>query len=123
MRRLLVRWLINAVALYVAILAVPEITHEGGWGDLILLAAIFGLVNTFIGPVLKLLCCPLLILTLGLFTLVINGVLLRLTSLFGHVFGAHLTVPGVLPAIRGALIISIASIILSIVLGGDRKKR
>ena len=122
MRRLLIRWLASAIAIYVAVLAVPEITHEGGWGSLVILAAILGLVNALLRPVLKVLSCPLMIVTLGLFTLVINAVLLKLTSLLGDVFGARLTVPGIVPAVWGALIISIVGVVLSVILGGQKKK-
>ena len=122
MRRLLIRWLASAIAIYVAILIVPEITHEGGWGGLVILAAILGLVNALLRPVLKVLSCPLMIVTLGLFTLVINAALLKVTSSLGNVFGARLTVPGILPAVWGALIISIVGMVLSIILGGQKKK-
>jgi len=76
MRRILVRWLINAIALYVAIYVLGDtrIGYDGGWGGLFTMAAIIGLVNAVIGPFLKFLSCPLIILTLGLFTLIINAV-------------------------------------------------
>jgi len=122
MRRILIRWLINAIALYIAVLTVEGITYEGGWGGFIILAAIFGLINTLIGPILKVLSCPLMILTLGLFTLVINAILLKLTSVFGHAFGVHLSVPDFWPAFWGAVAISITSVVLSIILGNPRRK-
>lgn len=123
MRRILIRWLINAIALYIAVLTVVGITYEGGWTNFAVLAAIFGLVNTLIGPILKMLSCPLMVLTLGLFTLIINAALLKLTSVFGHVFGAHLSVPDFLSALWGAVVISIVSIVLSIAFREHRKKR
>ena len=78
MRQLLVRWLINTLALYLAVTYVPGFHFEGGPGALLLLAALFGIVNSALRPLLTLLTCPLVLLTLGLFTLVINALLLLL---------------------------------------------
>ena len=78
--RFLIRVLINAAALWVASAFVPGIQHEGGWITLLLVAVVFGVLNAIVRPILKLLTCPLLILTLGLFTLVLNAGMLLLTS-------------------------------------------
>lgn len=61
MRKLILRWIINAAALWAAAELVPGITYEGGWLVLAGVAAIFGLVNALIRPVLKFLTCPLII--------------------------------------------------------------
>jgi uncharacterized membrane protein YvlD (DUF360 family) len=71
MMRLIVRLLINAAALAAAAWAVPGIHYEG-WGALALTALIFGIVNALIRPIVMVLSCPLLIVTLGLFTFVVN---------------------------------------------------
>lgn len=118
MRKALVGWLINAVALAVAAYLVPgiEIVGQPAWATLAAMAVVFGLVNVLIRPILKLLTCPLIILTLGLFTLVINGLLLWLASWVGQRFGIGFEVAGFWPAFWGALVISLASFLLSLAL-------
>jgi len=129
MRRILVRWLINAIALYVAIrvtggiMGPASIGYDGGWGDLFIMAAIIGLVNALIGPLLKLLSCPLIILTLGLFTLVINAVLLELAASFGRVVGVSFYVADFVTALVAALIISAASVVLTLLIGEPARRR
>ena len=84
MTKFILRWLINAIALYLAIRFVPGIAFGGGWLGLLWLALIFGLVNAFLRPLLQLLTCPLIILTLGLFTLLINMAMLKVTEWIGQ---------------------------------------
>ena len=115
MRHLLLRWIINAIALAVAATFVSGIHVDGGWLVLALVALIFGLVNALIRPVVALLTCPLIILTLGLFTLVINAVMLLLASWIAGLLGIGFTVDGFWPAFWGGLVISIVSIILSMI--------
>jgi len=116
LRRLLLRWFINGVALWVAVRMVPGIEFYGNWQGLALVALIFGLVNALVGPVLRFLTCPLIILTLGLFTLVINALMLMLTAWIGQGLGFPFYIYGFLPALWGAIIISVVSLILSILL-------
>ncbi len=125
MRHILVRWLINAIALYVAIYVMggSGIIYDGGWGGLFIMAAIIGLVNALIGPLLKLLSCPLVILTLGLFTLVINAILLQLATSFGHLLGVPLYVESFVAAFWAALIISAVSIVLTLLIGEPARKK
>ncbi|MCZ7573340.1 MAG: phage holin family protein [Ardenticatenaceae bacterium] len=120
MSRLLVRLLINAVALYVAIALVQGIRLEGGFVQLLIVALVFGLVNALIRPVVSILSCPLTIITLGLFTLVINAVMLWLTSVFSRALGLGFIVEGPVAALVGAIIISIVSFVLSIFLRDER---
>ncbi len=115
MRHLLLRWIINAIALAVAATLVSGIHVDGGWLVLALVALIFGLVNALIRPVVTLLTCPLIILTLGLFTLIINAVMLLLASWIAGLLGIGFTVDGFGPAFWGALVISIISFVLSLV--------
>ena len=68
MQRLILRWLINAAALWVAVTYVPGIDVQGGWPAILVAALIFGLVNALVRPLIELLTCPLIILTLGLGT-------------------------------------------------------
>ena len=66
MTKFIIRWAINAVALYVAVLIVPGIEYRGAWTGVLWLALISGLLNALVRPLLKFLTCPLIILTLGL---------------------------------------------------------
>jgi len=112
--RFVVRWLINAAALWVALRLVPGITYSSAdWGPFLGVALIFGLVNAFIRPVVKLLSLPLILLTLGLFAFVVNGLMLLLTSAIAGALGLHFHVDGCLSAILGALVVSIVSALLS----------
>ncbi len=121
MVKFFIRWAINAIALYVAVLIVPGLALGGDWTSLIWVALIFGLLNALVRPLLKLLTCPLIILTLGLFTIVINTVLLLLTSNIGQSFGLDFTIDGFWPALLGSLVISLVSVILSLVLRDELK--
>jgi len=121
MTKFIIRWAINAVALYVAIWVVPGIVLNGAWTDILWLALIFGLLNALVRPVLKFLTCPLIILTLGLFTIVINTGMLLLTSRIGQTFGFGLTVDGFWSALLGSLVISLVSVIMSIIFRDELK--
>ena len=112
MIKLLLRLVINAFALWFAALIVDGLPLEGNVLQILLVAAIFGLINALIKPLLKLITAPLIIVTLGLFTLLINAFLLWLTSLLTDV----LTVESIWAAILGALIISVVSWLLSLFL-------
>lgn len=121
MSRLIIRLLINAVALYAAISLVPDIQWNGEWLDLVVVAFIFGLVNALIRPVATILSCPLQMVTLGLFTLVINAAMLWLTSVFSQSLGLGFRVEGFVGAFVGALIVGIVSFILSMFLRDDKR--
>lgn len=114
--QLLLRWLITAVALAVTVWIVPGITIGDGsaiWA-VVLMAAIFGLVNAFIRPIITLLSCPLVLLTLGLFTLVINTICFWLSSWIAqNAFGVPFIVDGFWPAFWGAIVVSVVSFLLS----------
>src|SRR4030042_5087457 len=87
MNAFLIRWAINTLALYVAIAIVPGIHPESTrWFALLILGLIFGLLNAVVRPVLRLLTCPLILLTLGLFVLILNTVLFVLTGWLGSPF-------------------------------------
>jgi putative membrane protein len=121
MTKFIIRWAINAVALYVAIWVVPGIVLSGAWTDIIWLALIFGLLNALVRPVLKFLTCPLIILTLGLFTIVINTGMLLLTSRIGQTFGIGLTVENFWSALLGSLVISLVSVVISLIFRDELK--
>ena len=111
--RLLLRVLINAAALWVAASIVPGI-HAGGLGSVLALAVVFGVVNACVRPLLKLVSCPIILLTLGLFTLVLNALMLMLAAWLGRQLGIDFTVDGFWAAFLGALLVSIVSTLLSI---------
>ena len=118
MIKLFIRWAINAVALYAAVAIVPGIqmqpSQSNQWLAFIILALIFGLLNALLRPLLMVLTCPLIILTLGLGTLLINTLLFYLTGWVGTQFGWGFSVAGFWAAFFGALVVSIVSVILNI---------
>jgi putative membrane protein len=121
MTKFIIHWAINVVALYVAIWIVPGIVLNGTWIDILWLALIFGLLNALVRPVLKFLTCPLIILTLGLFTIVINTGMLLLTSRIGQSFGIGLSVDGFWSALLGSLVISLVSVVMSLIFRDELK--
>jgi putative membrane protein len=114
--RLLLRWAIAAIAIFVACEFMPGIHYRGSVWTLAVVAAIWGLVNAFVRPLLKLLTCPLIILTLGLFILIINALMLLLTSWLAERFGIPFTVDSFWTAFWGALVISIVSFLLNLLI-------
>lgn len=130
MFKLLIRLAINAVALWVVINGipgvfngVPGISGPRDWQSILALAFIFGLVNAIIRPIITLLTCPLIILTLGLGTLLVNTLMFYLAGQIGTAFGVGFTVDGFWPAFFGALIVSIISIVLSVFMPDDNEGR
>lgn len=121
--RFITRLLINAAALWVAIRTVPGISFEGDWPRLLGVALVFGVLNAVIRPVLFILTLPFLILTLGLFTFVLNALMLWLTSAASDLFGLRFYVHGFTAAFLGALIVTVVSFALSLVIGDGRKER
>ena len=117
MRPLFVRWLINTLALYVAVQVVPGVDYNHGPVGLLLVAALFGLVNAFLRPLLTLLTCPLVLVTLGLFLFVINALLLLITAWISRQFDLGFEVNGFWPAFWAGLLISLVSLFLSLVVG------
>ncbi len=124
MNRFLIRWLINAVALYAAVALVPGIhPQSANWLSFVWMALIFGVVNALFSPLLKLLTCPLILLTLGLFTLVVNALTLLLSAwVANNLFSVGFYIDGFWPAFWGALIVSIVSVVLNVFVKDDDKK-
>ena len=118
----IVRLLVNAVALWVATSVVPGVTFTGGWLPLLGVACVFGVVNAFIRPVAKILTFPLIILTLGIFALVVNGLMLWLTSSLSAALGLGFHVSGFWPAFWGALVVSFVSTILSMLVADSSRR-
>ncbi len=121
---LLLHFLVNAAALaFVAKVfpGPPGITSAGAT-SILAIALVFGVVNALIRPVLKLLSCPMIVLTLGLFTLVLNALMLLLTARIGRLFGIEFAVHGFWPAFLGALVISLISALFAAVLHGMTRR-
>ncbi|MCC7054715.1 MAG: phage holin family protein [Gemmatimonadaceae bacterium] len=118
---LLLRLLVTAAALWVATRFVPGISFTGdNYAALLGVALVFGTVNVIVRPILKLLSFPVVLLTLGLFLLVINGLMLLLTSFLSARLGFGFHVDGILPAIIGSLVVSVTAGIMHFVLGTNR---
>ncbi len=100
--RFLIRLLVVAAAVWIVAAVVPGVVVRDGLPSYLLIAVIFALVNVLVRPVLKLLSFPLLLLTLGLFLIVINAAMLGLTALLTD----RMSIDGFGPAIIASLIIS-----------------
>lgn len=114
--KLLIRWTISALSLFAAAWLVPGIHVDDGrgWIAYAAMAIILSFVNALIRPLLKLLTCPLILLTLGIFTLVVNAVsLLIAASIANNVFGVGFYIDGFWPAFWGGIIVGVVSVILS----------
>jgi putative membrane protein len=122
MRHLLLRLIINAIGLYAATRIVPGISFEGDWTTIALVALIFGLVNALVRPLLTMLTCPLVALTLGLFIFVINAIMLALTAWLAGQFGIAFTVADFGAAFLGALVISVISFLMTMLIREDRRR-
>jgi putative membrane protein len=112
-------WLVNTVAVMVAVSVVNGL-HYVRLLDLFVASFVLGTLNTFLRPLLMLLTLPLMILSLGLFTLIINGLLLYLV---GWLLQPQFSVAGFWPAVKGALVISIISLVLNMLLGTRTRVR
>lgn len=125
MRYFLIRVVVNAIALAVASWLISGIYLTADKlptqvATLIFVAVIFGLVNAFIKPVIKVLGCAFYVLTLGLFALVVNGLLLWLTSWVAGKWGLPWHVSGFWPAFWGAIVVGIVSWLLGLFVDTDR---
>ena len=108
------RLLVNAAALWIATRLIPGVIYEGGWISFLGAALVFGFVNAFIRPVAKILTFPLIIVSFGIFSLVVNGLMLWLTSALSGALDLGFHVRGFWTAVFGALVVSIVSTLLSV---------
>jgi putative membrane protein len=115
---LLLHWILNAAALWAAAAIVPGLEFNGGVGRLLMVAAVFGVVNSTLRPLLTILTCPLIVLTLGLFTLVINALMLLVTGSLSESWNLGFMVSGFWPAFWGGLVVGLVSMLLAVVLPG-----
>jgi putative membrane protein len=113
MRSLLMHWVFNAAALWVAAYFLPGLDFNGTIVQLLMVAAVFGAVNSLLRPLLAMLTCPLIVLTLGLFTLVINALMVMVTGWLSARWDLGFAVSGFWPAFLGGLVIGVVSLALS----------
>jgi putative membrane protein len=111
---------VNAAALWVATQIVPGISFTGEWWKLLIVALAFSLVNTYIKPILRILTLPISILTMGLFLLVINALMLLLVSAISSELSLGFTVADFGAAFLGAIVVALVGLLLSVVLGATR---
>ena len=135
---LLIKILINAVGVYVAVLLVPQIAFpaaddllklQGNWWHVVVVAVILALINSYLKPILKLLSFPITLLTMGLFAFILNAALLLLVAFIADIADIDFTIGGFPPnftadsfvgALLGSIVISIVSIVLGML---DRTRR
>ncbi|HET8733266.1 MAG TPA: phage holin family protein [Anaeromyxobacteraceae bacterium] len=113
MMELVLRLLLNAAALFVAMRLVSGITYTGGWVGFLGVALVFGVVNAFVKPVLTFFSIPFILLTLGLFLLVVNAFALWITSGLSNALGLGFKVDGFGAAFLGAVVVSLVNLLLS----------
>jgi putative membrane protein len=116
--KLLIRLIVNAIALWAAAQLVTGIELTSQIGGILIVALIFGVINAVLGPILKILSFPFTLVTLGFFILVVNGFLLWLTALLS----SNLSISGFGAAFWGALVVSIVSWLLNAFLKDDDRK-
>src|SRR5688572_29453067 len=118
----LIRLVINAIALWLATRLVNGISFDGEIPFLLVVALIFGVINSIVKPILIVLTFPFLIVTLGLFLLVLNGAMLWLTGEISDAADLGFHVSGFGAAFLGGLVVSVVSFVLSLVVGDSRRK-
>lgn len=115
-----IRLVVNAAALWLAARFVDGISYSGGWQEFLGVAIVFGIINAFVRPVLSFLSMPIQFVTLGLFTLVLNAFMLMLTGWAAGKLGITFIVAGFIPALLGAILVSIVSMVLSSLLSDEK---
>jgi putative membrane protein len=135
---LLVKIIVNAIAVVVAVLVVPQINFpaaddllkvQGNWWQVLIVAVILALINTYVKPILKALSFPITLLTMGLFAFILNAILLLAVAWIADVVDIKFTIGGFPPgftadtvvgALLGSIVISIVGIVLGML---DRGRR
>jgi putative membrane protein len=119
MRGILIRWVIIGLAFAATAWLLGGVTVSGGFWGYVWVSALFGIVNVFLGTILRLISLPLTVLTLGLFLIVINAILLEITD----AITGDLTIDSFFwDAIWASIIMSIATVILEFAFRGVRKR-
>src|SRR5438552_1830512 len=117
-----IRLLVNAAALWVATRLVTGVSYSGGWVPFFGVALVFGVINAILRPITKILTFPLIIVTLGIFSFVVNGLMLWLTSSISGALGLGFHVSGFWAAFWGAIVTSFVSMLLSMFVGDSSKR-
>jgi putative membrane protein len=117
LQKLLLRWAVLTLAVWLAAVVVPGVHVRGGFWTYVWVALHFGLVNAILGPFLRLLALPFTLLTLGLFALVVNGILVAITA----GLSAKFDVGGFFSAFLAALVISLVSSVLNRLTSGKKR--
>ena len=122
--KLIVRWAAITLALFAAVYFVPGISVEdpNAWTVFAIMAAILGLVNAFIRPILRVLSCPLILLTLGVFAIIINGLSFYIAARIAEGVGIGFYVTDFWSAMLGGLIVSFVSVTVNIFLKDRREE-
>ena len=121
MNKFLIRWIINSLAVWAAVTIVPGIEWTNDWVSVIALGLILTLVNAIVRPLAKIVGCLPIIITLGLFTLVINAFLFWLTGQIGLMFDMGFSVDGFWPALLGGLVVSAVGLVMGMILRDELK--
>jgi putative membrane protein len=119
----IIRLVINAIALWLATRLIDGISFDGEMVFLLVVALVFGVVNAIVKPILIFLTFPFLIVTLGLFLLVLNGAMVWLTGAISDAADLGFHVSGFGAAFLGGLVVSVVSFVLSLMVGDSRKDR
>ncbi len=117
LRRYILQWLITSLAIFAAFSLVPGITFTGNGYEIGIIAMIYSVINLLIRPVLTLITCPMIILTLGMFTVIINGVLLLITADLAKFLGIDFHIETFFTALIGAVVISFTTFVLNALSG------
>lgn len=122
--KLLFRWALNAGAVYLAVYLIPGLVPQNDiWWAYVVFGLVLGLLNALLKPLLKLLTCPLILLTLGLFNLVINTGMLYAANWVGGMFDSGLLIDTFWSALLGAMIISVVNVLFDGLVKDSKKKR
>ena len=122
LRRYILQWLITSLAIFAAFSLVPGIKFTGNGYEIGIIAMIYSVINLLIRPVLTLITCPMIILTLGMFTVIINGVLLLITADLAKYFGIDFQIETFFTALIGAVVISLTTFVLNLLSGENNVK-
>ena len=113
--------IVNAAALYVATVIVPGLDFVGEWWKLLVVALAFSLINSYVKPILRILTFPITMMTLGLFLLVINALLLLLVGAISKELSLGFTVADFGAAFLGAIVVALVALALNLVIGTGRR--
>src|ERR1700756_3167742 len=122
MLRFILRALVAALGFWVAAHIVPGV-HVTGWRPIRAAGLVLGIVNAFVRPIVTLLTLPVTVLTLGLFLLVVNGLMVLLVSWIVDRFHGHMHIGGIINAIFVTIVVWLVSLIANIFIGGDERVR